>query len=235
MQWWLESAGTGTEQPWYECDVSRSLMRGGALLLVTILAAGCRGCTQGAGPLVAFLGDSLTASGHLREEEFYPALLRHAVVVGGQPIRVLNAGRSGDTTAQGLARLPAVLRRHPDVVVVALGINDALRGLSLIALEATLDRIVVTCQANGARTLLVGVRIPRRPDEARSRALDDLFPRVAAARRIPLVPDLLAGVAGHPEFLMPDLLHPNAAGQKRLAENVRPQLELLLAEWRHSQ
>ena len=202
------------------------------LLPAAFLAAGCCACARGGRPLVAFLGDSLTAGWHLSEVETYPALLGTALAERGWRIRVVNAGRSGDTAAQGLARLPAVLRLRPDVVVIALGINDALRGLPLHDLETTLDRMVVDSRASGAYVLLAGVRIPRAPDEARSRALDDLYPRVAATRRVPLVPDLLAGIAGHDELLMPDRVHPNAAGQKRLAENVRPQLELLLAELR---
>jgi acyl-CoA thioesterase-1 len=200
------------------------------LLPAAVIAAGWSACARGEGPLVAFLGDSLTSGYRLREEETYPALVARALRARGRPIRVVNAGKSGDTARQGLARLPSVLRLKPDVVVVALGTNDALRGLPLADAEAALDRIVLDCRASGARILLVGVRVPRSTDEARSRALDDLYPRLAAARRVPLVPDLLAGVAGQRELLMPDVLHPNAAGQQQLARNVVPDVELLLAE-----
>src|SRR5512140_1418957 len=105
---------------------------------VALLTASWQGCTRGEGPLVAFLGDSLTSGWRLREQEAYPALVGEALAARGRPVRVLNAGRSGDTVAQGLARLPQVLGRHPDVVIVALGINDALRGQPPEVAEAAL-------------------------------------------------------------------------------------------------
>ncbi len=189
---------------------------------------------------MAFLGDSLTSGWRLREEEAYPALVGRALAARGRPVRVVNAGVSGDTTAKALARLPAVLKLRPDVLVVALGTNDGLSREPLVATEAALERIVLEAQAAGSRVLLVGVRLatgetaPRvgdtAGDEERARSLSGIFPRVAAAHRLPVVPDLLAGVAGRPGLLFPDLLHPNAAGHEQLARNVRPQLELLLAE-----
>ena len=191
---------------------------------------------------MAFLGDSLTSGWRLREEEAYPALVARALAARGRPVRVINAGVSGDTAAQGLARLPAVLKHRPAVLVVALGANDGLSREPLVATEAALERIVLDARAAGSRVLLVGVRLatgetaPRvgdtAGDEERARSLSGIFPRVAAAHRVALVPDLLAGVAGQPDLLFPDRLHPNAAGQARLAENVRPHLELLLAEVR---
>jgi acyl-CoA thioesterase-1 len=209
-------------------------------LPAAVIAAGWPACLAGEGPLVAFLGDSLTSGWRLREEEAYPALVGRALAARGRPVRVLNAGVSGDTAAKALARLPAVLKHRPDILVVALGVNDGLSREPLVATEAALERIVLDAHAAGARVLLVGVRLatggaaPRVGDtagnEERARALLGIFPRVAAAHRLPLVPDLLVGVAGQPDLLFPDRLHPNAAGQRRLAENVRPQLELVLAE-----
>ena len=207
---------------------------------MAFIAAGWPACLAGEGPLVAFLGDSLTSGWRLREEEAYPALVARALAARDRRVRVINAGVSGDTAAKGLARLPAVLKLGPDVLVVALGANDGLSREPLVATEAALERIVLDARAAGARVLLVGVRLatgetaPRvgdtAGDEERARALSGIFPRVAAAHRVALVPDLLAGVAGQPELLFPDLLHPNAAGHQRLAANVRPQLELVLAE-----
>jgi acyl-CoA thioesterase I len=211
-------------------------------LPAAVIAAGWPACLAGEGPLVAFLGDSLTSGWRLREEEAYPALLRRALAARGRPVRVINAGVGGDTAAKALARLPEVLKHRPDVLVVALGANDGLSREPLVATEAALERIVLEARAAGSRVLLVGVGLATGEnaplvgdtagDEERARSLSGIFPRVAVAHRLPLVPDLLAGVAGEQGLLFPDRLHPNAAGHARLAENVRPQLELVLAEVR---
>jgi len=189
---------------------------------------------------VAFLGDSLTSGWRLPEEEAYPALVARALAARGRPIRVVNAGVSGDTAAQGLARLPGVLELRPDVLVVALGANDGLGAGPLEEAEAALGRIVLEARARGARVLLVGIRLgvgaaaprvgARAGDEGRASQLAETYARLAASHRVPLVPDLLAGVAGEADFLFPDRLHPNAAGQQRLAQNVLPPLEIVLAE-----
>jgi acyl-CoA thioesterase-1 len=189
---------------------------------------------------VAFLGDSLTSGWRLPEAEAYPALVARALAARGRPIRVVNAGVSGDTAAQGLARLPGVLELRPDVIVVALGANDGLGPGPLEEAEAALGRIVLEARARGVRVLLVGIRLgvgpdaprvgARAGDEERASRLAETYARLAATHRVPLVPDLLAGVAGEAELLFPDRLHPNAAGQQRLAHNVLPPLEIVLAE-----
>jgi acyl-CoA thioesterase-1 len=202
------------------------------LLPAAAIAAGWSACLPGEGPLVAFLGDSLTSGYRLPEEQAYPALVGQALRSRGRPVRVLNAGKSGDTARQGLERLPSLLRLRPDLVVVALGTNDALRGLPLADTQASLDRIVRDSREHGARVLLVGVRFPGRLDEDRERELDALFSEIAATRRVPLVRDLMAGVAGHGDHLLPDGLHPNPAGQRQLARNVQREVEVLLAELR---
>jgi acyl-CoA thioesterase-1 len=204
------------------------MKRRAAFALVSCLSGpGCRA----EGPVVAFLGDSLTSGWRLREAKAYPALLERSLREGKHPIRALNLGVNGNTAGDGLARLDGALRRKPDVLVVALGINDGLRGLPLDATESALRQIVERARAAGARVLLVGMRIPEGMGAADDAArFGDLYPRLAAEYRVPLVPFLLDGVAGNPELVHRDGIHPTAAGQVRLAENVRPHLELLLAE-----
>jgi acyl-CoA thioesterase-1 len=200
------------------------------LLPAAVIAASWPACHVGEGPLVAFLGDSLTSGWRLSEDEAYPAVLGRTLAERGRPVRVLNAGVSGDTAAQGLARLPAVLAHEPDVLVVALGVNDGVPALPLEDAEAALRRILDEGRAAGAELLLVGVRIPEDAHGAEhSSSYALMYARLAAEYKVALVPDLLAGVAGHSELLFRDGLHPNAAGHVRLAENVRPHLELVLA------
>lgn len=181
------------------------------------------------GPLVVFLGDSLTAGLGLDEERAFPAVIGRLLAAEGRPIRVVNAGVSGDTTAGGLRRLGWLLRQKPDVVVVSLGGNDGLRALDAEMSEANLRRIVVEARAAGARVLLAGMQVPPNygPDYAeRFRAI---YPRLAAELDVPLVPFLLAGVGGDPALNQGDGIHPNAAGQERVAEVVLPYLKDVLA------
>jgi acyl-CoA thioesterase-1 len=192
-------------------------------------AAACRE-PSGGGPLVVVLGDSLTAGWRISRSEAFPAHLEKLLRERGRAVRVVNAGVSGETVAQGRARLPRLLARRPQVLVVALGVNDGLRGLPLDAAEAGLRAIVSEARAAGARVLLVGMRLPRAADPDYARRFADLYPRVASDLRVPLVPFLLEGVAGRPELHFPDGIHPIAGAQPRLAENVRPHLELVLAE-----
>ncbi len=179
-------------------------------------------------PLVVFLGDSLTAGLGLAEEQAFPALLDHRLRTEGVPIRIVNAGVSGDTTAGGLARLPWLLKQRPDVLVVGLGANDALRGQPLETLEDNLRSIVERGSAAGARVLLLGMRIPTNYGSDYAEGLAAIYPRVANRLGTGLVPFLLDGVGGHPALNQPDGLHPTAEGQKILAGNVYPHLKKAL-------
>ena len=202
------------------------------LLCAAVIAGTWPGCrVTDDDPLVAFLGDSLTSGWRLSEDEAWPARLGRRLAERGRPIRVLNAGVSGETAAEALVRLPDVLAQEPDVLVVALGINDALRGQSLEEAEAALRRILAEGRASGARPLLVGARISPEPHGAEyALRFEQMYARLAAENKIPLVPDLLARVVEHPELLFPDHLHPNAAGHLQLAETVCHELEMVLAQ-----
>ena len=206
------------------------MIRRAVLGLVAAVVAACRQDGE-TGPLVAFLGDSLTSGWRLPEAEAYPALVGRSLRERGRPIRVHNAGVSGDKVAKGLARLDRVLAKKPDVLVVALGINDGLLGMSLDEAERDLTAIVESGQRSGARVVLVGMRIPSAPHGAEYAArFGDIYPRLAAAHRLHFVPFLLDGVAGLRDLNFADGLHPNAAGHVRLARNVVGQVELALAE-----
>jgi acyl-CoA thioesterase-1 len=179
--------------------------------------------------VVVFLGDSLTAGMGLDEDEAYPAVIERELREDGTPVRVVNAGVSGDTTAGGLSRLSWLLKQLPDVVVVALGANDGLRALPLAETEKNLREIIRRSQAAGARVLLLGMRIPPNYGPYAD-DFADLYPRLAKEMDVQLVPFLLEGVGGVRALNQEDGLHPTAEGQERMAETVMPYLEKVLAE-----
>lgn len=179
-------------------------------------------------PLVVFLGDSLTAGYGLSEEEAFPARVGELLAEEGLPVRVVNAGVSGDTTAGGLARLDWLLRQKPDVLVVGLGGNDGLRGLSPEMTEENLRQIVERAKQAGAEVLLLGLQLPPNYGADYTAAFREIYPRLAQELGVPLVPFLLAGVGGEPELNLPDGLHPNAEGQRIVAGNVLPYLRELV-------
>lgn len=179
-------------------------------------------------PLVVFLGDSLTAGYGLGGEQAYPALVEKRLEAEGVPIRVLNAGVSGDTTAGGLARLDWLLSQKPDVVVVGLGGNDGLRGLPLEHVEGNLREIIRRSKAAGARVLLLGMQIPPNYGPEYAQGFAGMYPRLAKEMDVPLVPFLLEGVGGEAGLNQADGIHPTAEGQEKVAETVIPFLEEIL-------
>ncbi len=179
---------------------------------------------------MVFLGDSLTAGLGLAEEQAFPALVRERLVEDGIPVRVVNAGVSGDTSAGGVRRLEWVLRQKPDVVVVGLGANDGLRGLSLESTEANLEDIVRRAKGAGARVVVLGMKIPPNYGPEYATGFEAIYPRVARELEVPLVPFLLEGVGGEAELNLGDGIHPNAEGHRRVAENVLPLVREALAE-----
>ncbi len=181
-------------------------------------------------PLVVFLGDSLTAGLGLAEDQAWPAHVAAALAAEGHPIRMVNAGVSGDTTAGGLTRLGWLLKQHPDVVVVELGGNDGLRGAPLAEIEDNLRQIIERIRASGARVLLCGMRIPTNYGPEYTAAFFALYAKLARELHVEEVPFLLEGVGGHPELTLPDGLHPTAAGHEIVAKTVLPYLRKVLGE-----
>lgn len=184
----------------------------------------------GQGPLVVFLGDSLTAGLGLPEEQAYPALLDRRLDAKGAPVRVLNAGVSGDTTAGGLARLDWLLKQKPDILVLGLGANDGLRGLELEQTEKNLREIVRRAQAADVRVLLLGMMIPPNYGADYTERFRQMYPEIADDADIPLVPFLLEGVGGIADLNQEDGIHPTAEGQEIVANNVEPFLAEMVKE-----
>jgi acyl-CoA thioesterase I len=178
--------------------------------------------------VIVALGDSLTAGLGVAPDQAYPALLQARLQREGHAYRVVNAGVSGDTSAGGRRRVDWVLRSKPDVVIVALGANDGLRGLPVDQLRDNLEAIVKRLQAAGARVLLVGMRVPPNYGDDYGRAFTAVFPAVARRTGAALVPFLLDGVAGDPRVNQADGVHPTAEGQRIIASVLWPYLQPLL-------
>ena len=179
---------------------------------------------------VAFLGDSLSAGYGVAESEAFPAVVERRLREEGQAVEVLNAGVSGDTSAGGLSRLDWVLRSSPDVLVVELGANDALRGQPLAGIASNLREIVRRARGRGARVLLLGMDIPTSYGPQYSRGFTELYERVAREERVAIVPGFIREVGLDAELMQADGLHPTVAGHERLAESLLPALRTLLRE-----
>jgi len=181
---------------------------------------------------VLVVGDSLSAEYGLRRGSGWVALLELKLATEGVRARVVNASISGDTTSGGRSRLPALLRQHqPAVVVLELGANDALRGLPLEMTRANLEQMAQAAREAGARVLLVGMQMPPNYGADYAARFAGLFEQVAKSRQAALVPFLLRGVADAPDplhWFQADRIHPNERAQRRMLENVWPELSKLL-------
>ena len=175
------------------------------------------------------LGDSITAAYGLAPEEGLPAQLQRALREDGVAADVLDGGVSGDTAAGGLARLDWMLADRPTHAVVALGGNDALRGIEPAATEAALAAILERLAAENIPVLLAGMKAPRNLGEAYVEAFDGLYPRLAARYEVVFFPFLLDGVAGDPMLNQPDGIHPNARGAAEIAGRLKTYVKRLLA------
>ncbi|MDT8441516.1 MAG: arylesterase [Desulfuromonadales bacterium] len=177
---------------------------------------------------IAVLGDSLTAGYGLERRDAFPAQLERALRQSGWSVTVLNAGVSGDTTAGGLARLDWLLADRPQAVIVALGANDALRGLPPEQSFNNLDAILERLRAAGVRVLLAGMLAPRNLGDDYVNRFDRTYPELAARHQVALYPFFLAGVATEPALNQADGIHPNAAGVARIVEQILPDVIQLL-------
>jgi len=171
-------------------------------------------------PLVIFLGDSLTAGNGLPVDEAFPAVVAKAMRERGRPIRVVNAGVSGDTTTGALEREDYLLAQKPAVLVVGLGANDAFRGQSVDRIEANLRAIVTKGKSAGARVVLLGMRVPTNFGPDYADAFAAIYPRIAKTEKVELMPFLLEGVGGRAELNLDDGIHPNREGQRIVAGRV---------------
>jgi acyl-CoA thioesterase-1 len=181
---------------------------------------------------ILVLGDSLSAGFGLKSSEAYPALLAKKLRAAGLNFQLTNASQTGGMTEGGLERLPAHLKRKIDIFILELGINDAFRGVPVDQIENNLQQMIDKVKARNpdVRVLIAGMQLPNYAADDYVSAFGKMFAELAAKNGGSLVPYLLGGVGGDPSLNLPDGIHPNAAGQKILAENVWRILEPVARE-----
>ena len=179
-------------------------------------------------PVIACFGDSLTAGFGLDPGQSFPDLLQRDLDQRGYQYRVANLGVSGDTTQDGVARLPQLMAEKPAVVLLELGANDGLRGLPVSVTRGNLEQIVVAVKNSGGRVILAGMTLPPNYGPEYIPKFEAVFRDLAAKYKLRLIPFLLEGVGGNANLMQKDGLHPNANGARRVEETVRKAIEPLL-------
>ena len=204
---------------------------GGLLLLVQVAVVACApapAAAQAQDRVIVAFGDSLTSGLGVPVDQTYPALLGERLRREGYAYKVVNAGVSGDTTAGGLRRVDWALRLKPEIVILELGVNDALRGQNLASVRANMDQLVARFQAAGARVLVAGMRLPPNYGTPYADDFYRLFNEVARARNAPYLPFFLEGVGAIPRLNQADGIHPTAEGYALVVEHLWPFLVPLL-------
>ncbi|MDT0500725.1 MULTISPECIES: arylesterase [unclassified Halomonas] len=195
-------------------------------LLALILSVGVASAQANDRTTLLVMGDSLSAAYGIEADRGWVSLLQARLE---DKARVINASISGETSSGGASRLPELLGQHdPDIVLLELGGNDGLRGLPPGQFEANMRRMIEASHAANAEVLLLGIDIPPNYGRAYRDAFTGVYRRLADDFELPLVPFLLEGVALDDNLMQNDGIHPTAAGQPIILENVWPQLKALL-------
>jgi acyl-CoA thioesterase-1 len=180
-------------------------------------------------PVIVVLGDSISAGYGIEVDQGWVALLKKKLLETNSPFSISNASISGDTSAGGLARIdPILLAQQPRIVLLQLGANDGLRGLSPVQMKENLAGIVKRAQKAGAKVILLGMKIPPNYGKRYVDLFYNVYPQLAKELAISLVPFLLEDVALDKELMQADGLHPNAKAQPILANKIEPYLFPLL-------
>ena len=178
---------------------------------------------------ILVLGDSLSGAYGININEGWVALLQQQIIKQGYDYKVINASVSGDTTRTGLSRIDSALKNHkPEIVIIALGGNDGLRGLAFSEIETSLSSIIESCKKDQVEILLVGVRMPPNYGTVYNKQFAKLYQNLAQRYDIPLVPQMLNQVAEHRELMQQDGMHPKAEAQPQVMKNVWAGLQPIL-------
>lgn len=177
---------------------------------------------------IVFIGDSLTEGYSLKPEEAYPALLEQKLKKINPKAKIINAGLSGATSQIALSQVKKFIPQKPDLIILALGANDGLRGLPLKSLEKNLTIAIQEVQKNKIPLMLIGMMIPPNYGPAYTQEFKAVYQQLSSSFKVSFVPFLLEGVAGQPELNLPDQIHPNEKGHQIIAKNLWPSLKKAL-------
>lgn len=180
--------------------------------------------------IIVALGDSLTEGFGVSKEEAFPFLLEKELLSKGHAVKIINAGVSGSTSASAASRLKWYIRSQPDIIILALGGNDGLRGLSVAHMKKNLSRAIELAQAEKIQLLLSGMQIPLNYGKEYTDSFRDVFHQLAELYKLPMIPFLLKDVGGVPSLNQPDGIHPNPEGHQIIAGTVLKYLAPLLPE-----
>lgn len=180
-------------------------------------------------PIIIVLGDSISAGYGIEVEEGWVALLQKKLIASNSHYSIINASISGDTSEGGLARIDPILTAHkPAILLLQLGANDGLRGLTPVQMKNNLAEIARRARKAGAKVILLGMKIPPNYGKRYVDLFYNVYPQLAKELNIPLVPFLLEDVALNKDLMQADGLHPNAKAQPMLADKIEPYLFPLL-------
>ena len=196
-----------------------------------VLSCLCGWISSAQAQTLLVLGDSLSAGYQMQAEQSWPALLNEKWQQQGGEHRLINASISGETTQGGLARLPTLLAEHkPDWVLIELGANDGLRGFAPAITRANLTKMVELAKASQAKTVLTQIQLPRNYGARYLQQFEQIFPELAQANDLPLMPFFIDDIVLRPELMMNDGLHPTAAAQPQIRDRVASFIEPLLTQ-----
>jgi acyl-CoA thioesterase-1 len=178
---------------------------------------------------VLILGDSLTEGYGVAKDDSFPSVLQQELKESGFPqTQIINAGISGSTSSSGVSRLKWSLKSKPDILVLALGGNDGLRGLKTEEMKKNLKSVIELAKRDGVRVLLAGMKAPPNLGRAYTGSFEKVFTDLAKEEKVTLIPFLLEGVAGDSSLNQSDGIHPNEKGHRAIADHVKTYLEPLL-------
>ena len=197
-----------------------------SLLLVLCLASGTQAAAK---TTILILGDSLSAGYQMPIKQSWPSLLPKELQQKGIEADVINGSISGDTTGNGLQRLPSLLKQHqPDWVLIELGANDGLRGFPPATIQRNLNQLIQQSKEAGSQVALMQIMVPPNYGKRYTQAFANLYPEVAKQQDIPLLPFFLENVIVKPEWMMKDGLHPKSEAQPWIAQFMATQLQSIL-------